>query len=58
MDAVYVFEGHKRQKRRILGCEGKNRFGDVTREVFFNMTDTGLVEIDTPDGYGDEDADQ
>jgi len=45
VDAIYSFMSpSKRSKIRSLGCEGKNRFGDATKEIFFDMTAKGLVE--------------
>jgi len=45
VDAVFTFMSpSKRSPMRSLGCEGKNRFGDATKEIFFKMTDKGLVE--------------
>lgn len=45
VDAIYSFMSpSKRSSQRSLGCEGKNRFGDATREIFFKMTEKGLVE--------------
>ena len=46
VDAVFSFMSpSKRSPMRSLGCEGKNRFGDATKEMAFKMTDKGLVEI-------------
>lgn len=46
VDAIYSFMSpSKRSKYRTLGCEGKNRFGDATREIKFEMTSKGLVEL-------------
>jgi len=45
VDAIFSFTSpSKRSKNRSLGCEGKNRFGDATREIFFEMTNKGLIE--------------
>ena len=59
VDAVFSFMSpSKRSKMRSLGCEGKNRFGDATGEIYFEMTSKGLVEHDPPEdndhfGYDD-----
>lgn len=54
VDAVYSFMSpSKRSKMRSLGCEGKNRFGDATKEIFFEMTKRGLVEQTPDDDYDD-----
>ena len=54
VDAVFSFMSpSKRSKMRSLGCEGKNRFGDATKEIFFEMTKRGLVEQTPDDDYGD-----
>lgn len=58
VDAVYSFMSpSKRSKMRSLGCEGKNRFGDATGEIYFKMTNKGLVEQSKKDilGYEEED---
>lgn len=48
VDAIYNFMSpSKRSKYRTLSCEGKNRFGDSTREIKFEMTDKGLKELTT-----------
>jgi len=45
VDQIYTFMSpHKWSSMRSLGCEGKNRFGDATREIMFKMTDKGLLE--------------
>jgi len=53
VDAIYSFMSPaKRSSYRTLGCEGKNRFGDSTREISFQMTEKGLVEktnVDDPE---------
>ncbi len=53
VDGIFSFQApSKRSKQRSLGCDGKNRFGDATREIFFEMTGKGLVEktVIDPDG--------
>lgn len=58
VDAIYMFSSpSKRSKQRSLGCEGKNRFGDATKEIFFEMTGKGLVEksLVDDDEIGSED---
>jgi len=57
VDAVFVFDGEKRQRMRTLGCEGKNRFGDSTKVAFFDMTENGLVEVIPPDDDDDDEDD-
>lgn len=50
VDAVYAFTSPgKRSALRSLGCEGKNRFGDATGEMCFQMTGKGLVEQVMPE---------
>ena len=45
VDQVYSFTSpNKRSNMRSLGCEGKNRYGDASKEMVFKMTDKGLVE--------------
>lgn len=45
VDVVLSFMSpSKRSRMRSLGCEGKNRFGDATKEMYFEMTGKGLVE--------------
>ena len=59
VDAVFSFMSpSKRSTMRSLGCEGKNRFGPATKEIFFEMTGKGLVErIVEPNDFGyDDDA--
>jgi len=64
VDAVFSFMSpSKRSKMRSLGCEGKNRFGDATKEIFFQMTSKGLVEQNAEDvsvfgDYEDEEGDE
>lgn len=53
VDAVFIFEGQRNLKPRILSQE-KNRFGNTTRMAFFDMTKRGLVEKDPPAGLGEE----
>jgi len=51
VDAIYKFDSpSKRSNMRSLACEGKNRHGASDREVFFEMTDKGLVEKTDPEG--------
>lgn len=50
VDAVFSFMSpSKRSRMRSLGCEGKNRYGDATKEMYFEMTDKGLVEQEIED---------
>lgn len=65
VDAVFSFMSpSKRSPMRSLGCEGKNRFGDATKEIFFKMTSKGLVEHRASEDYSvfgnyeDEDDDR
>lgn len=62
VDAVFSFMSpSKRSKMRSLGCEGKNRFGDSSGEIFFQMTKKGLVEQHSDGGgfgYEDEEEDE
>ena len=54
VDAVFSFMSpSKRSKHRSLGCEGKNRFGDATGEIFFEMTGKGLIEAKVDDDEDD-----
>lgn len=58
VDAVFTFTlPHKRSKRRSLACDGKNRFGDATVEIFFEMTDKGLIEAEEMEQYGEDEYD-
>lgn len=58
VDAVFSFMSpSKRSKMRSLGCEGKNRFGDATKEIYFEMTSRGLVEQEPANGSDDFDYD-
>jgi len=45
VDVVLMFEGNRRQTRRVLTSD-KNRHGPVGQEAFFDMTKKGLIEID------------
>jgi DNA repair protein RadA/Sms len=55
VDVICAFNSpSKRSKQRSLGCEGKNRFGDATKEIFFEMTGKGLVERTMVSDGGDE----
>lgn len=47
VDAVLYFEGERRQSYRIIRAI-KNRFGSTNEIGVFEMTDTGLVEIENP----------
>lgn len=47
VDAVFSFEGDKRQSYRIIRAN-KNRFGSTNEIGVFEMTDTGLREIVNP----------
>lgn len=64
VDAVFSFMSPgKRSKMRSLGCEGKNRFGDATKEIFFQMTGKGLVEHESEESsvfgdYGDDEGEE
>lgn len=62
VDAVFSFMSpSKRSRMRSLGCEGKNRFGDATKEILFEMTAKGLVEYEPEEndfGYDDDDDDE
>lgn len=50
VDVVLSFMSpSKRSRMRSLGCEGKNRFGDATKEMYFEMTGKGLVEQEMDD---------
>ncbi len=52
VDVVLSFMSpSKRSKMRSLGCEGKNRFGASTGEIFFKMTGKGLVEQRIDDDF-------
>ena len=54
VDGVFSFMSpSKRSRMRSLGCEGKNRFGDATKEMYFEMTSKGLVEQDMDDEQDD-----
>jgi predicted ATP-dependent serine protease len=33
------------ERRRVLYCPDKNRFGSITEKAYFEMSETGLVEI-------------
>jgi hypothetical protein len=55
VDGVFSFMSpSKRSTMRSLGCEGKNRFGASTGEIFFEMTDKGLVEKSLDDEEEEE----
>jgi len=55
VDGVFSFMSpSKRSTMRSLGCEGKNRFGASTGEIFFEMTDKGLVEKSLDDDEEEE----
>ena len=47
VDAVFCFEGERRQSYRIIRAI-KNRFGSTNEIGVFEMTDTGLVQVDNP----------
>lgn len=53
VDAVFIFEGQRNLKPRILSAE-KNRFGSTTKMAFFDMTKRGLVEKEPPPGMADD----
>lgn len=54
VDVVISFMSpSKRSLMRSLGCEGKNRFGDASKEMYFQMTDKGLVEQEIEDRNDD-----
>ena len=47
VDAVFCFEGERRQSYRIIRAI-KNRFGSTNEIGVFEMTDAGLVQVDNP----------
>ncbi|MBQ6614682.1 MAG: DNA repair protein RadA [Clostridia bacterium] len=47
VDAVLYFEGERRQSYRIIRAI-KNRFGSTNEIGVFEMTDTGLCEVENP----------
>ena len=47
VDAVLSFEGDKKQTYRIIRAN-KNRFGSTNEIGVFEMTDTGLMEVENP----------
>lgn len=47
VDAVLYFEGERRQTYRIIRAI-KNRFGSTNEIGVFEMTDTGLSQVDNP----------
>lgn len=47
VDAVLYFEGERRQSYRIIRAM-KNRFGSTDEIGVFEMTDTGLAEVENP----------
>jgi integrase len=54
VDAIYNFRStSNRSSQRSLDCEGKNRFGDSTRQIYMDMTSKGLVarEVVKNDDY-------
>lgn len=47
VDAVFCFEGERRQSYRIIRAV-KNRFGSTNEIGVFEMTDSGLLQVDNP----------
>lgn len=47
VDAVLSFEGDKKQTYRIIRAN-KNRYGSTNEIGVFEMTDTGLMEVENP----------
>lgn len=56
VDAVFKFTGTANLKPRTLSSE-KNRFGDTTRIANFDMTNTGLVERNSPHDFLEDEDD-
>ena len=52
VDAVLTFEGDHRSGLRVL-AGGKNRFGPEGEVAWFEMTSSGLVEVETGPRIGD-----
>ena len=47
VDTVLYFEGDRNQRYRLIRCF-KNRFGSTNEVGVFEMTESGLVEVDNP----------